>query len=1059
MEQHSKKIRESWAKEQKRQFCKQSCTKISQGLDNLDLRSGERAIWELFQNARDLAKRNGDNIKEAHIKISLTPTEFIFAHKGRPFTHDSLNSLVMQVSSREKEDEESVGQYGTGFLTTHVFGRRLFLTGSLDMEEHASGKYADIDNFEIDRTFEDIPEFIDKMADQLIAVENFAEAALSTKCREWTELRYQLASAGDAREKVRKAIDTAIKIMPYVMTINTPIIDVEIVDEENSESYFFRKELLPTEKDLYVMGISVSHNNYTSLKKIYYLQSEDKRDIAILPLKDANTAQSLEGIAKLFVYFPLLGTEDFGMDVIFHSHRFFPVEKRDALHLPVENVNVKAKYESNIKVLEEMSDMVFVYLRSHVETISNWVDITKLTFDCIHNKQEVTNEYIRSFKKKWSSFYESLPIIEVKGCKKSIASKEISLLSEEVATVIENENCWLKAIYLAASNCWDMPSENTLLDWSKVVDTWDTTYDCFLTHDRISESLSKNRCNDNVLLLFGLYLKHIGLTHLFDKYALIPNRAGELKLKSSLKDASSIPSWLYEIAKTIVPYTTEQFVSENFVSVDKFTLFSRNELKDSINGYFINLRKSTLDTHPARCCEPEILTTLMKLCCIFPSENGESVRRNTIPVICNHREFEYVKNILPHIDSDERDIAELPFKHLIENVLLEISLKDKEWIENNSDYVLTLHSALSPWNEYYNRNTSEGFASKYGSFPNRLKEPCLAKDLKRGVDIPEELFNLYQEVKGKNLKEQLVDNTYESFYNFTSVDAKTVATEIEMTLEEGKFSHEVVLDIINHLDDSIWQIWFPHITEKKADLFLKQVRPECKEGVFKLMKINDPDKINKLAELANEVNLDDIIRQGKAAVIAEANKKADFEYKKYLGQYVEDYLQIEMTKQLTNAGITSESIRVENEQYGHDLVVFLNNKPIYFLEVKSRWTTDQSVMMSPLQMISSVEKSSCYALCCVDMTGVTHTNVERHEYPPIENTLPRIKVLTNIGTLNEELIKVINRSENDTVHIGGDYKCIVPQEVIKEYGEGFHFLVTHILSKINRHSTAVIATY
>ena len=49
-------IRKQMELDQKRAFCKQSCTKIDQGLDRLDPRSGERAIWELFQNARDLAR-------------------------------------------------------------------------------------------------------------------------------------------------------------------------------------------------------------------------------------------------------------------------------------------------------------------------------------------------------------------------------------------------------------------------------------------------------------------------------------------------------------------------------------------------------------------------------------------------------------------------------------------------------------------------------------------------------------------------------------------------------------------------------------------------------------------------------------------------------------------------------------------------------------------------------------------------------------------------------------------------------------------------------------------
>ena len=41
----SNKIREQMELDLKRAFCKQSCTKIDQGLDKLDPQSGKRAIW------------------------------------------------------------------------------------------------------------------------------------------------------------------------------------------------------------------------------------------------------------------------------------------------------------------------------------------------------------------------------------------------------------------------------------------------------------------------------------------------------------------------------------------------------------------------------------------------------------------------------------------------------------------------------------------------------------------------------------------------------------------------------------------------------------------------------------------------------------------------------------------------------------------------------------------------------------------------------------------------------------------------------------------------------
>ena len=127
-----------------RQNLKSHCTKIRDGIQKNGTASAHRAIWELFQNAGDLSEC-------AEIKMTIEKNAFIFAHKGKSFTYDSLCSLVKQVSSEEKESDDTVGQYGTGFLTTHTFGLKIIINGSMCINQDPP-VYVDIDNFEIDRT-------------------------------------------------------------------------------------------------------------------------------------------------------------------------------------------------------------------------------------------------------------------------------------------------------------------------------------------------------------------------------------------------------------------------------------------------------------------------------------------------------------------------------------------------------------------------------------------------------------------------------------------------------------------------------------------------------------------------------------------------------------------------------------------------------------------------------------------------------------------------------------------------------------------------------------------
>lgn len=1040
-------IRREMELEQKRAFCKQSCTKIDQGLAKLDPRSGERAIWELFQNARDQAQPDSDGQKKAYIKITLTPSEFIFAHQGRPFDPDALTSLVMQVSSQAKENDETVGQYGTGFLTTHVFGRKLYVTGSLDMGKYSQDSYVDINRFVIDRTYDNITEFVGKVAQQLLAVSDYADVEKTASCRAWTQLSYDLSSMEGAAENAASAIEASVKMIPYVMTVNKPIVSVTLENQMTGEVYEFRKTQQPDEAGLKVMSVTTSKNGVTDEQKIYYLESADGEDIAILPLSSPTTSRSLQGIAKLFVFFPLLGTEDFGMDVVFHSKKFFPVEERDGLHLPVTNANVRSKYEQNVRVLNQLTEMVHAYYRSHAEEITGWVNVSGLTFDCDHHKEDVTKKFFSDFKQKWSNFFRQLPMIDLNGSRISLDNSNVKFFSPTIVEDLEDDadgaSSRFDAVYNAAAVFNELVSRDEILVWSNVVASWDASHRSLLDVNDIAKGIGEvETVPVGTLLEFDSYLSEKKLVSLFSTYALIPNRDGQKRKMSDLRDASTIPGWLGEISKKLAEDKVQLFADDSFTHLVNLTTFTRNDLRDAITSGLKPLRQNFLDKGDVY--DSTIMETLLKLSSIFVSDTSSMIRRNAIGIIAAHIEKEVEVRTLPPLDSNEREIAELPFKHLVECMLLEISQKDSEWVSENMDYVVSLHSALSSWPEYYNRNNKEGLCTKYGAFPNRNGEPCTSRDLEKGEENLDQLDQLYQDVMEKNLNSRLLDQRFESFCDFPALTAKAVACEIETRLEDDGFSHSSVLDIINNLKDgSEWNQWFPHIAAKKAELFLGRVQDNCKESIFKLMKINDSDKLAQLAALADDGNLDEIIERGRAAMIECKNREADFNFKLALGKYVEEIIKRNLSEM-----VSAPCITVETEQYGSDLSICKNGEPIYYIEVKSRWGTSQSVNMTSLQMQTSVEESDNYALCCVDMSKYGFSDVEEHRYPALEELLPHIKVLTNIGSLNTEIAQIATGSDNRPVYIGGDYKCVVPQSTIQAQGKSFNSMLEDILNKI-----------
>jgi len=121
----------------RRQDNKQHCQKILEGIGRFDDNTASRAVWELLQNARDLSKH-------AHVKIELDEDKLVFSHNGEPFNYDTFTSLIKQVSSEEKEDPNAAGQFGTGFMTTHKFSRKIRFDDSMKITEN---EFAPIEGF------------------------------------------------------------------------------------------------------------------------------------------------------------------------------------------------------------------------------------------------------------------------------------------------------------------------------------------------------------------------------------------------------------------------------------------------------------------------------------------------------------------------------------------------------------------------------------------------------------------------------------------------------------------------------------------------------------------------------------------------------------------------------------------------------------------------------------------------------------------------------------------------------------------------------------------------
>ena len=99
----------------------------------------------------------------------------------------------------------------------------------------------------------------------------------------------------------------------------------------------------------------------------FYLELHNGESRILLPLQTETEVRSLGDIPKLFVHFPLIGSNYFNIIFLFHSHRFTPEEKRDNIIVPKNNDANESIVQDNKKILNEMTQYLWKFLKIHVE--------------------------------------------------------------------------------------------------------------------------------------------------------------------------------------------------------------------------------------------------------------------------------------------------------------------------------------------------------------------------------------------------------------------------------------------------------------------------------------------------------------------------------------------------------------------------------------------------------------------------------------------------------------------------------------------------------------------
>lgn len=1061
---------------------------ILNGRDNSSSAKPIRAIWEMVQNARDTSTN------QSNIIFTRKEGLFEFKHDGMPFNNNTLNALILQTSAKSRNDGDQVGQYGTGFLTTHKFGREFELAGSLKLVENEE-LYYNFPKLTINRKPNTREEMIESLANQFKEKESWLDKYdyRSDKPEKWTVFKYFQPNEIE-RQNVELAFYQAQEIVPYVLCLNENIKSIKFCDEvKNRTISFYRKEKKRQEESsmsyAYFTTILVDDSRNEKSREFSILTLESKKTVTtkkginktmvtvILPIHNNIVDNLSDNISKLFIYLPLVGTEHWGINFVIHAPMFTcSSDDRSSLRLITDGQTEYDPAIENREYIQEASDIIFDYISQH---LSEWQDVHYLApidFD-VSNPNKELSDYYKELKYLWLKKMSELDIVSVKTVGGIIRKKpsNIYVLDSTLAKAAKEKEGLLMPFYNVLSNMSHdaIPTPEHLIFWSEVFAHWYEGEDCnqILNISNIIDYIDNNgmaAVNKKDLLQICKYLRDSDQLSFFDKNILL-TETDTLTNKSEGYRSDIYSNKLKSCIKTLLPEQTSKFVENEFANLIQLPSFNNKNVKEALSSCTEELQtKIKAVTDAAKTVwesnrrgletTDDLLNegqrnALMDYCYMTIPQNSTSFQSRALELIREY--YNYTFDFTDKIDAEFFEwrgaIRTLLCHILTEFTILCDGKKSKQinWIKRMIECI-------------YGFSDFRGMLQNYRVYLSQSEEFSYCEDLKRDPGIPEKMKDIYNTItstqeKTIEIRKELFDH---EFGKIAPTDAtceivlfgKKIMDEIS---KSGKYLNEIdsyehkdlIMDIINNFDEEAegekWKEAFETINKDIPSLLAKLVlNKDNRESMIKIMKVKDKTRLNKAAEIINNENLIHIWELGKAAWIEKENEQHDFNKKKELGNYVEDYLRKELKDILKNNKVEA---KVDDVQGGQDIIVSINDEPIYYIEVKSRWVVADSVMMSSTQLERSVEQKDCYSLFAVNMIGFNDENVKEHIYPKsINDFFSRIRIVTNIGKLNEEILPT-KRDSNEQVHIGGDYKAIVPQNLITNKSISYNSFLSNVL--------------
>lgn len=505
----------------------------------------KRWTWELLQNALDAATQD----RKIEVEIIQNDNELTFTHNGRPFKPEEVAHLIYHGSTKRGQD---IGKFGTGFLTTHLLSRKVNVSGfrednkqfrfTLDRE----GSSSDEIKKGMEETWEQYQESLDeieKIPDRVVKFE------------------YPLDNVSSYT--VKAGIDELTIIAPYVLAFNDKLGAIKITGEVHN----VRFELVSQNNETAYITKVVKEECEGKPPTFHelWIVKDDEVEIAIKgKRRDNRTCEigSLQNVPKIFLAFPLFGTQDLPFPAVVNSRKFEATGERDGIFLGEKDTD---DIERNKKLLENASDL-FIKLISDSDC-SSWENVhTLLNLGKPPDKEWLDPDWYIDLLKKLINEIMNERVVKIEnGSLVPYTGTFIpvvdSLGTEKLGKLWDLCHC-------LSTYKGKIPAKRLVVEWAEISDGWkslglDLT-EREITIEKIAEEIaaSENIANfqtqlsgdlDALRFLNDFYniILNANKQTLFDSKNILPNQNGTLMNRTTLFRDEGIDESLKDISKKL----------------------------------------------------------------------------------------------------------------------------------------------------------------------------------------------------------------------------------------------------------------------------------------------------------------------------------------------------------------------------------------------------------------------------------------------------------------------------------------------------------------------------